>query len=78
MENRQPLLIQTRILTNPYKKPLTIKSLDFPELEGTVLLPKYNSEIGFVFPIGLKLKEEEYEDSKGNPYISFMLVDKDF
>lgn len=78
MENRQPLLVQKRVLTNPYTKPLTIKSLDFPELEGSVLLPKYNSEIGFVFPIGLKLKEDEYEDNKGNPCISFMLVDKDY
>lgn len=76
--NRQPLLLQIRTLSNPYSKPLTIRSLDFPELEGSVLLPKYNTEIGFVFPTGLKLKEDEYQDSKGNPCISFMLVDKNY
>jgi hypothetical protein len=75
MENRQPLLLQKRILNS---KPLTIKSLDFPELDGSVLLSKYSSDLCFVFPTRLKLKEDEYEDSKGNPYISFMLVDKDY
>lgn len=75
--NKQPLLLQKRTLSNPYTKPLTIKSPDFTDLEGAVLLPKYNTEISFVFPTGLKLKENEYEDN-GNPYISFMLVDKDY
>lgn len=76
--NRQPLLLQKRTLSNPYSKPLIIKSLDFPELEGSVLLPKYSSELSFVFPTGLRLKEDKYEDTRGNPCISFMLVDKDY
>lgn len=77
MENK-PLILQQRLLTNPYKQPLTLKSLDFPELNNTVLLANWSQPLGFMFPPGLKLKEDEYTDSKGNPCISFMLVDKDY
>lgn len=77
MENK-PLILQQRLLTNPYKTPLTLKSPDFPELNNTVLLANYSQPLGFIFPPNLKLKEDEYTDSKGNIYISFMLVDKDY
>lgn len=77
MENK-PLILQQRLLTNPYKTPLTLKSPDFPELNNTVLLANYSQLLGFIFPPSLKLKEDEYTDSKGNLCISFMLVDKDY
>lgn len=77
MENK-PLILQQRLLTNPYKQPLTLKSLDFPELNNTVLLAHYSQPLNFIFPLGLKLKEDEYTDSKGNLCISFTLVDKNY
>jgi hypothetical protein len=77
MENK-PLILQQRLLTNPYKQPLTLKSLDFPELNNTVLLANYSQPLSFMFPPSLKLKEDVYTDSKGKPCIFFMLVDKDY